>query len=152
MATIVGDVTGPPAQQGHHPLKINLILLSRSKAFHWRQNRFEILQHIKNSVEGFYPLPPRPLYHGGGMNLRVRPRVNPVKLIWIICFSHLLYSRGEKTEKELLRLWWWWLLLSSILRLLECNFPLPNYNLPVKAGYTRKGAIIYTTTQSVSRE
>ena len=35
--------------------KIYLILLRRSKAFHWRQNRFEILQHIKNSVEGFYP-------------------------------------------------------------------------------------------------
>ena len=32
--------------------KIYLILLRRSKAFHWRQNRFEILQHIKNSEEG----------------------------------------------------------------------------------------------------
>ena len=75
--------------------KIYLILLSRSKqepikAFHWRQNRFEILQHIKNSLEGFYPHPPYPLYHGWGMNLIVRPRVNPVKLICIICFSHLL--------------------------------------------------------------
>ena len=49
-----------------------------------------ILQHIKNSVEGFYPHPSYPLYHGGGMNLRVRPRVNPVKLICIIRFSHLL--------------------------------------------------------------
>ena len=27
-----------------------------------------------------------------------------------------------------------------------------NYNLPVKAGYTRKGAIIHITTESVSRE
>ena len=26
----------------------NLILLIRSKAFHWKQNRFEILQHTKN--------------------------------------------------------------------------------------------------------
>ena len=33
--------------------KIHLILLSRSKAFHLRQNPFEILQHIKNSREGF---------------------------------------------------------------------------------------------------
>ena len=151
MATIVGDVTG--LQQRHHPLKINLILLSRSTAFHWRQNRFEILQiiMIKNSGEGFHP--PLPLIPRWGMNLRVRPRVNPVKLIWIICFSHLLYSRGEKNEKELLRLWWWWLLLSSILRLLQCNFPLPNYNLPVKAGYaSRKGVIICTTIQWVSRE
>ena len=80
-------------------------------------------------------------------------RVNSVKLIWIICFSHLLYSRGEKTEKELLRLWWWWWWwLSSILQLLQCNFPLPNYNLLVNVGYSRKGAIMCTTIQSVSRE
>ena len=32
-----------------------------------------MLQHIKNSGEGFHPHPP---YHGGGMNLRLRPRVN----------------------------------------------------------------------------
>ena len=39
--------------------KIYLILLRRSKAFQWRKNRFEILQHIKNSGEGFYvPSPP----------------------------------------------------------------------------------------------
>ena len=44
--------------------KLYLILLRRSKAFHWRQNRFEILQHIKR------------VYHGGGMKLRVRLRVN----------------------------------------------------------------------------
>ena len=140
MATIVGDVTG--LQQRHHPLKINLILLSRSTAFHWRQNRFEILQiiMIKNSGEGFHP--PLPLIPRWGMNLRVRPRVNPVKLIWIICFSFRLWWWW----------WWWWLLLSSILQLLQCNFPLPNYNLPVKVGYTRKGAIISTTIQSVSRE
>ena len=151
MATIFGDVTG--LQQRHHPLKINLILLSRSKAFHWRLNRFEILQIIMIETLGRGSIHPSPLYHGSGMNSRVRPRVNPVKLIWIICFSHLLKSRGGKTEKELLTLWWWWLLLSSILRLLQCNFPLPNYNLPVKAGYTsRKWAIICTTIQSVSRE
>ena len=33
--------------------KIYLILLRRSKAFHLRQNPFEILQHNKNSREGF---------------------------------------------------------------------------------------------------
>ena len=55
--------------------KIYLILLRRSKAFHQRQKRFEILQHIKNSEEGRVPLT-TPLYHGGGMNLRVRPRVD----------------------------------------------------------------------------
>ena len=32
IATIIGDVTG--LQQRHHPLKMNLFLLSRSKAFH----------------------------------------------------------------------------------------------------------------------
>ena len=53
------------------PNKIYLILLRRSKAFHWRQNRFEILQHIKNAGEGSI----NPLFPCGGMNLRVRPRV-----------------------------------------------------------------------------
>ena len=41
--------------------KIYLIFLRRSKAFQWRQNRFEILQHIKNSGERFH-LPPPPSY------------------------------------------------------------------------------------------
>ena len=59
--------------------KIYLIVLRRSKAFHRRQNRFKILQDIKNSGEGFHqtpPPPPPPLYHGEAMNLLVRPRVN----------------------------------------------------------------------------
>ena len=56
--------------------KIYLFLLRKSKAFHLRQNRFEILQHIKNSGEEFHPThPPPPWYHGGDMNLLVRPRV-----------------------------------------------------------------------------
>ena len=37
--------------------KIYLILLRRSKAFQWGKNRFEIVQHIKNSGEGFH-VPP----------------------------------------------------------------------------------------------
>ena len=41
--------------------KIYLILLRRSKAaVHLRQNRFEILQHIKNSREGSHQPPPPP--------------------------------------------------------------------------------------------
>ena len=52
---------------------IYLTLLRRSKAFQWRQNRSEILQQIKNLGSGSFK---RPLYHGGGINLRVRPRVN----------------------------------------------------------------------------
>ena len=31
--------------------------------------------YISKSLGGFHP-PPPPLYHGGDMNLRVRPRVN----------------------------------------------------------------------------
>ena len=49
MATIVSDVTVSSRATIH---KIYLILLRRSKAFQWRQNRFEILQHIKNCGEG----------------------------------------------------------------------------------------------------
>ena len=41
--------------------KIYLILLRRSKAVHLRQNRFEILQHIKHSSEGSHQPPPPPL-------------------------------------------------------------------------------------------
>ena len=58
---------------------------------------------IKNAGEGFHPTP-SPLIPRWGMNLRVRPRVNPVKLIWIICFSHLLYSRGEKNWKGIIKI------------------------------------------------
>ena len=41
--------------------KIYLILLRRSKAFQWRQDRFEILQHIKNSGEGQWQIQGRGL-------------------------------------------------------------------------------------------
>ena len=44
------------------------------KGFLLKANRSEILQQIKNSREGFHHLPP-PFVPGGGMNLRVRPRV-----------------------------------------------------------------------------
>ena len=37
----------------------------------WGENRFEILQHIKESRGR-----PPALHQGGGMNLHVRPRVN----------------------------------------------------------------------------
>ena len=72
MTTIVGDVTGLQQPTTH---KIYLILLRRSKAFHSRLNRFKILQHIKN----FTLLPS--LYHGGGMHLRVRPRVEMIAFL-----------------------------------------------------------------------
>ena len=41
--------------------KIYLILIRRSKAVHLRQNRFKLLQHIKNSREGSHQPPPPPL-------------------------------------------------------------------------------------------
>ena len=53
MANIIGGVTGL-----QHGLEIYLASLRRSKVFDWRQNRFEILQHIKNSGKGFHPTPP----------------------------------------------------------------------------------------------
>ena len=43
----------PQASSRATTYKIYLILLRRSKAFHLRQNPFEILQHNKNSREGF---------------------------------------------------------------------------------------------------
>ena len=60
--------------------KIYLTLLTRSRDFHWRQNHLQILQHMKNFREGFHQPPPPPLYHGGGVNLRVRPRVKYIDL------------------------------------------------------------------------
>ena len=53
MANIIGGVTGL-----QHRLEIYLTSIRRSKVFDWRQNRFEILQHIKNSGKGFHPTPP----------------------------------------------------------------------------------------------
>ena len=45
--------------------KIYLILLRRSKAFHSRQNPFEILQHIKKTLlRGSINLPPLPCTTG----------------------------------------------------------------------------------------
>ena len=54
--------------------EIYLILLIRSKAFHWRQNRFELPQHIKNLRDGFFQSPPPPCIRMG-VWLRVRPTV-----------------------------------------------------------------------------
>ena len=79
MATIVGDVTG--LLQRHHPKNIPYIV-EKIESFPLNANRFEIMQHTKNSGEGFLqPPPPSPtLYYGGGINLRVRLRVKGVFL------------------------------------------------------------------------
>ena len=62
--------------------------LEKIKGLPLKVNRFKILQHIKNSF--LPPPPPAPLYHGGGMNLRVRSRVsNFIGVRW--WFNHWTY-------------------------------------------------------------
>ena len=57
----------PQASSSATTYKIYLILLRRSKAFHLRQNPFEILHISKTLGRGsFNHPPPPPLYHGGG--------------------------------------------------------------------------------------
>ena len=50
----------PQASSSATTHKTYFILLSRSKAFNYRQNLFEILQHIRNPGEGFHPPPSAP--------------------------------------------------------------------------------------------
>ena len=79
--------------------KIYLILSRRSKAFHRRQNCFEILQH-QNSRERFHQFPPAPsphLHHGWGLTLRVLPRVN---LFRVRYFFFILSDHSEKQATE----------------------------------------------------
>ena len=100
MVTIVSEVTG--LQQRHHLLKINLILLSRSKAFHWRKIVSKYCKLSKTMGRG--SIRPSPLYHGWGMNLGVRPRVNPVKLIWIIFFQSFALKPKGKNWKGIIKI------------------------------------------------
>ena len=71
MTTIVGDVTD--LQQCHHLYKIYLTLSEDQR----RSNKGKIVSKCCNISKtwGRGSTPPPPLYHGGGMNLRVRPRV-----------------------------------------------------------------------------
>ena len=79
----------------HRPpaAKLYLILLRRSKAFQWRQNRFETLQHIKNSGERFHL--PSSCTLVGGMILRVRPRVKwffkTLARYWLVLYEITLF-------------------------------------------------------------
>ena len=79
--------------------KIYLTLSRRSKAFHRRQNCFEILQHIKTLERGSInsPLPSPHLHNGGGMTLRVLPRVN---LFTVKYFFFILSDYSEKQATE----------------------------------------------------
>ena len=74
MATIIGDVTG--LHQRHHPQNIPH-LLKKMKGFPLKVKSFQNTATYQKLREGVpsTPPPPRPLYHGGGMNMCVLPRV-----------------------------------------------------------------------------
>ena len=75
MATIVGEVTG--LQQCNHPWNIPH-LVKKIRGFPLKVKLFQNTATYPNSWEGLHPPPPppTPLYLGGGMNLRLHPRVN----------------------------------------------------------------------------
>ena len=76
MATIVGDVTG--LQQRHHPIKYILSCREDQRL----SIEGKIISKYCNILKtlGRVSINPRPsLYHGGGMNLRLRPRVNSAR-------------------------------------------------------------------------
>ena len=80
MATVVGDVRGLQ-QQRYHPYNIPH-LVKKIKGFLLKvksSRNTATYQKIRGGVT--FNLP-SPLYHGGGMNLLVRPRVN-IKIIWL---------------------------------------------------------------------
>ena len=72
MATIFGDVTN--LHQRHHPLKIPH-LAEKITGFPLKAKSFRNTATCQKHKEGFHQPPPPPLYHGGGMTLRVCPRV-----------------------------------------------------------------------------
>ena len=72
MAIIVGDVTG--LQQRYHPENIPL-LVKKIKGFPLKVKSFRNTATYQELWGGVPSSPPTPLYHGGGMNLLVRPRV-----------------------------------------------------------------------------
>ena len=85
MATIVRDVTG--LQQRHHSANYtSFSCKDQIKAFHWRQNRFEILQHIKNSGRG-----------GGGLHQLSPPQPCATVRVWICVYVRGL-SITDKTK------------------------------------------------------
>ena len=73
MATIVGDVTG--LQQPHHPLNIPR-LVKKIKGFPLKVKLFQNAAIYQKLLGGGPSTPPPNLYQSGGMNLRVRPRIN----------------------------------------------------------------------------
>ena len=72
MVTNVGDVTG--LQQRQPSLKY--ILVKKIKGFPLKVKSFQNTATYQKLWGGVLSTPTPHLYHGGGMNLRVRPRVN----------------------------------------------------------------------------
>ena len=89
MATIVGVVLG--LQQRHHPKNI-LHLVKKIKGFPLKVKSFRNSATCQKLQGGLPSHPPPPLYHGGGMNLRVRPRVN--------CDKAVSCAKKKKKEKR----------------------------------------------------
>ena len=87
MATIVGDVLG--LQKRQHPKNIPH-LVKKIKGFPLKVKSFRNSATCQKLQGGLPWPPPPPLYHGGGMNLRVRPRVNCDKAV----------SCAKKNKKE----------------------------------------------------
>ena len=90
LASTVGDVTGP--QQYQLTLKMYLILLRRSKAFHWRQSRFEILQHQKLQG-GVPPIPP------GSITPPPPPPSCTTVGVWICAYAQGIRSMRTKMRR-----------------------------------------------------
>ena len=67
-----------------NPVKFHFFPRELSEALYQRQNLSEKLKHSKNPVEGSIkpPTPPLHLYHGGGVTLLARPRVNKIQEIY----------------------------------------------------------------------
>ena len=73
MATIVGDITG--LQQHQHPYNIPH-LVKKMKGFQLKVKSFQNTATYQKLWGGVQSTTPQPhLYHGEGMNLRIRPRV-----------------------------------------------------------------------------
>ena len=88
MATIVGDVLG--LQQRHHPKNIPH-LIKKIKGFPLKVKSFRNSATCQK-LQGGLPSPPPQLNHDGGMNLRVRPRVN--------CDKAVSCAKKKKKEKR----------------------------------------------------
>ena len=75
LAAILDDVKDP--QQRHNPLFLPY-LVDHITEYLFKVKCFPNIVHRKNPGEGVAtPPPPHPLYHGGGISLLVRLRVNP---------------------------------------------------------------------------